>query len=136
QKLAKVMRKHPEYLPNVARLLAEEFLKGANGKPGPKAIVPVNRVDEEAVVIARLLREYGYSVGLAVNEKAAKKWEHEFPTFDAVERHILAHNDPNSIQVLISPAVITEGYNNPAVELIAWVVPTLSALRYTQVLGR
>src|SRR5690606_1556740 len=43
QKLAKVMRKHPEYLPNVARLLAEEFLKGANGKPGPKAIVPVNR---------------------------------------------------------------------------------------------
>lgn len=136
QKLAKELRKHPEYLPNVARLLAEVFLKGVDGKPGPKAVIPVNRVDSEAVVIARILKEYGYSVGLAVNQRAAQKWAHEFPTFDAIERHKLHQDDPNSVQVLISPNVISEGYDNPAVELVAWVVPTLSAQRYTQVLGR
>jgi hypothetical protein len=135
-KLAAEMRKHPEYLPNVARLLAEVFLKGVDGKPGPKAVIPVNRVEEEAVVIGRILRNFGYSVGLAINQTASKKWENEFPTYDAIERHRLPHDNPNSVQVLLSPAVITEGYDNPAVELIAWVVPTLSALRYTQVLGR
>jgi superfamily II DNA or RNA helicase len=136
QKLARELRKHPEYLPNVARLLAEVFLKGVNGRPGPKAVIPVNRVDSEAVVIARILKKYGYSVGLAVNEIAAQKWAHEFPTFDAIERHKLHQDDLDAIQVLISPNVISEGYDNPAVELIAWVVPTLSAQRYTQVLGR
>lgn len=135
-KLARELRKHPEYLPNVTRLLAEVFLKGSNGSPGPKAVIPVNRVDQEAVVIARILKEYGYTVGLAVNTSASRKWAGEFPTFDAVERHKLPHDDPNAIQVLISPHVIGEGYDNPAVELIAWVVPTISALRYTQVLGR
>jgi superfamily II DNA or RNA helicase len=135
-RLYREMRKHPEYLPNVAKVLAENFLIGRNGKPGPKTVIPINRVVEEGVILARELRKYGITVGLAVNQQASKKWEHEFSTFDAIDRHQLPHNDPQAIQVVLSPGVIGEGYDNPAIELIAWVVPTLSATRYTQVMGR
>ena len=136
RKLYAEMRRHPDYLPGVAKVLAEHYLLPRDGKPGPKAILFVNRIKEEAVVLARELAKYGISVGLAINQLDAKRFASEFPTYDIEKRHNLPHEHADAIQVVISPGVIGEGYDNPAVELVAFAVPTMSATRYTQVIGR
>lgn len=128
--LYRALRKYPELFQTIARKTLPYI------QDGKKTIIAVNRVKEEACVIAKELERAGVKVGLAVNQLAAKQLSNEFVTLDAIERYGLPRNHPDSIQVLISPQVIGEGFDHPATECIVWAAPTLSALRYTQVMGR
>jgi superfamily II DNA or RNA helicase len=131
RKLNKALRNHPHLFENIAMEVANRFLPS-----GMKTVIVVNRVEQEACVIARILKQLGYTVGLAVNQAAAKEWRDEFVTTDAIRRYKLPHGHPDSIQVLISPQVIGEGFDAPMTECVVWASPTMSALRYTQVVGR
>lgn len=130
-KISREFRKHPDLFPRIADEMAERFLP-----TGMKTLVVVNRVEEEACVIARRLIDHGYRVGLAINQDHAHRLRREFVTLDAIERYNLPESDPWSLQVLVSPQVISEGFDAPATECVAWAAPTLSGLRYTQVNGR
>jgi len=125
------LRKHPTLYRRIADDLATRFMP-----MGMKTVVVVNRVKEEACVIARRLKQLGFKVGLAVNLLAAKQLSDKFVTLDAIQRYKLPHNHPDAIQVLISPQVISEGFDAPATECVVWASPTLSHVRYTQVIGR
>lgn len=131
KKLSAALRRHPDLFGRIAADLAKRFLP-----MGMKTVVVVNRVNEEACVIARRLKRLGYKVGLAVNQRAAKELSGEFATLDAIQRYKLPHNHPDAIQVLISPQVIGEGFDAPATECVVWASPTLSHVRYAQVIGR
>jgi len=131
KKLYKALRNNPELFTNIAADIAKRFLP-----TGMKTVIVVNRVDAEACVIAEELIRRGFKVGLAVNQTAARKLHSQFVTLDAIERYKLPNDHPNAIQVLISPQVIGEGFDAPATECVVWAAPTLSALRYTQVIGR
>jgi superfamily II DNA or RNA helicase len=130
-KLGRALSKHPLLFENIARTLATNFLP-----KGMKTIIAVNRVREEGCVIARTLQELGFKVGLAVNQRDTMLLSGEFTTYGAIERYKLPHDHPDAIQILISPQVVGEGFDAPATECIVWAAPTLSALRYTQVMGR
>ncbi len=130
-KVNQVLRHHPQLFQEIGREVAERFLPS-----GMKTIVVVNRVHEEACVLARKIQSYGFKVGLAVNQSAASSLKGEFVTADAVCRYKLPHDDPDAIQVLISPYVIGEGFDAPATECVVWAAPTRSPTRYTQVVGR
>lgn len=127
----RAIRGHPKLFPWIADDLATRFLP-----QGMKTIIVVNRVNEEACIIAERLMKRGFKVGLAVNKAAAKRLSGRFITLDAIRRYKLPHSHPDSIQVLISPQVIGEGFDAPATECVVWASPTMSALRYTQVVGR
>ncbi len=131
KELYRALRKHPDLFKNIGRDVARRFLPD-----GMKTVIVVNRINEEACVIARELQSLGFKVGLAVNKKASRELAREFITNDAIRRYKLPNDHPEAIQVLISPQVIGEGFDSPATELIVWAAPTLSALRYTQVMGR
>lgn len=131
KKLYRALRNHPQLFQSIAQDIATRFLP-----EGMKTVIAVNRVKEEACVIARELMRLGYKVGLAVNEQAAKALEGEFVTHDTLRRSKLPRDHPDWIQVVISPQVIGEGYDDPTIECIIWAAPTLSSLRYTQVIGR
>lgn len=124
------LRKHPDLYKEIARKVIPYI------DDGKKTVIAVNRVRQEACVIARELMSQGIKVGLAVNNVATRALSNEFITLDAIERYKLPASDPRSIQVLISCQVIGEGFDEPSTECIVWAAPTLSGLRYTQVMGR
>ena len=129
--LYKELKKHPELFKGIAQDIAKRFLPS-----GMKTIVVVNRVMEEAVVIAEELMAQGFKVGLAVNQRASRELSERFVTEGAIARYKLPHDHPDAIQVLISPQVIGEGFDAPATECVIWAGSTGSSLRYTQVMGR
>ncbi len=131
KKLYREMRHHPDLFAGIAQEISTRFLPS-----GMKTIVVVNRVLEEACVIYKHLENMGFTVGLAVNQSASRMLENSYVTNGSIERYKLPHDDPNSIQVLISPQVIGEGFDAPATECVVWASPTHSSLRYTQVMGR
>jgi hypothetical protein len=131
KKLYREMRHHPDLFAGIAQEIGTRFLPS-----GMKTIVVVNRVLEEACVIYKHLESMGFKVGLAVNQQASRMLENSYVTNGSIERYKLPHDDPNSIQVLISPQVIGEGFDAPATECVVWASPTHSSLRYTQVMGR
>jgi superfamily II DNA or RNA helicase len=129
--LGKALAHHPGLFEWIADDLANRFVP-----TGMKIIGVVNRINQEACAIATRLQSRGVKVGLAINQGAAEELSSRFVTADAVERYKLPHDDPQSIQVLLSPRVISVGFDAPATECVAWLAPTLSAVRYTQVTGR
>ncbi len=131
KKLNKALRNHPHLFESIATEIGTRFLPS-----GMKTVVVVNRIDQEACVMARILKQMGYKVGLAVNQAKAHELSDEFTTLDAIRRYKLPPEHPDSIQVLISPQVIGEGFDAPMTECVVWAAPTMSALRYTQVVGR
>lgn len=131
KKLYREMRHHPDLFASIAEEIGTRFLPS-----GMKTIVVVNRVLEEACVIYKQLERMGFKVGLAVNENASRTLEASYVTNGSIERYKLPASNPNSIQVLISPQVIGEGFDAPATECVVWASPTHSHLRYTQVMGR
>ena len=131
KKMAQALRRYPELFGNIAKDIADRFLPS-----GMKTVIVVNRVEQEACVIAKELMDRGYKVGLAVNQKAARELCDRFITLDAIRRYKLPHDHPESIQILISPQVIGEGFDAPATECVIWACPTMSNVRYTQVIGR
>lgn len=121
---------HPFMADRIARLIV-----GSEGQRY-KTVVAVNYV-WEAQKLAALLHEKGISVGIAVNKQAAKQLHtKEIPAKDSIAKYKLPGDDPNAVQVLISPYVASEGFDAPFTEILVWASPTDSALRYTQYNGR
>lgn len=132
-KLEKILKAHPE----LREFIAERAIPIINhdGKRH-KTAVAVNFV-WEAVELARCFRQRGVRVGLAVNQNAARSIHtDEIPALDTIRRHKLPEGDPESLQMIISPYVIGEGFDAPATEILMWASPTDSHLRYTQYTGR
>jgi len=133
KKLEKLLKESPALRPFIADKIQEYIADGENGK---KTIIAVNFV-WEAEEIAKLLKEKGISVGVAVNQQAAKQiHSEEIPALDAIDRYKLPKENPNSLQVLISPYVASEGFDAPLTEVLVWASPTDSSVRYTQFTGR
>lgn len=131
--LEKILKNSPELRPYIAERLSH-ILRTENGVY--KTVVAVNYV-WEAKEIALLMKQYGFRVGIAVNQQATK--EHhtdEVPAVDAIRRYKLPSSDPESIDILISPYVASEGFDAPATEVVVWASPTDSPVRYTQYTGR
>lgn len=131
RRLNKALRNHPHLFERIATEIGTRFLPS-----GMKTVIIVNRINQEACVMARILKRMGFSVGLAVNQTKANELREEFVTNEAIGRYKLPPEHPDSIQVLISPQVIGEGFDAPMTECVVWAAPTMSALRYTQVVGR
>ncbi len=132
-KLEKVLKAHPELREFIANRVAP--IINFEGR-SYKTVVTVNFV-WEALELAWLFRDKGIKVGLAVNQYAAKNIDtKEIPALDTIRRYKLPEGDPESLQVLISPYVISEGFDAPATEILVWASPTDSYLRYTQYTGR
>lgn len=101
-----------------------------------KTVVVVNFV-WEARELADLLKNKGIKVGVAVNNQAAKNiHSDEIPALDSIDRYKMPAGNPDSLQVLISPYVASEGFDTPFTEVLVWASPTDSDLRYTQYTGR
>ncbi len=104
-----------------------------------KTVFIVNYV-WEALEIAELVERYGLTVGVAVNTRAEKFIQHKYhgriPSEGALDRFALPSDDPESLQVIVSPYKIAEGADVPAAEVLVWASPTESGVRYTQVVGR
>ncbi len=131
RRINKALGNHPHLFERIATEVGTRFLPS-----GMKTVIIVNRIEQEACVIARILKQMGYSVGLAVNQGKSRALSGEFVTTDAIFRYKLPPEHPDSIQVLISPQVIGEGFDAPMTECVVWAAPTMSAVRYTQVVGR
>lgn len=132
-KLEKLLKDSPDLRPFIAERVAKII---ADGERRYKTVIAVNFV-WEAQELAWLLKEKGIKVGVAVNQQAAKEIHtDEIPAINTIERYKLPEDDPNSIQVLISPYVASEGFDAPATEVLVWASPTDSELRYTQYTGR
>lgn len=131
RKINKALGNHPHLFERIATEIGTRFLPS-----GMKTVIIVNRIEQEACVIARILKKMGYDVGLAVNQAKSRQLSEEFITTDAISRYKLPPEHTDSIQVLISPQVIGEGFDAPMTECVVWAAPTMSALRYTQVVGR
>ena len=87
--------------------------------------------------MAELLKDKGIKVGIAVNQQAAKELHsEEIPALDSIGRYELPESNNKSLQVLISPYILGEGFDAPATEVLVWASPTDSDLRYTQYTGR
>jgi superfamily II DNA or RNA helicase len=109
---------------------------------GYKSIISVNFV-WEAEELALLLKKKGIKVGIAINQTDSKRLRDRYEedgldiaTVDSVERYKKQREDNDSIQVLISPYVASEGFDAPATEVMVWASATDSTLRYTQYTGR
>lgn len=134
RKLEKVLKQHPELRSHIVDKIVPIIAKPDGHKL--KTVVAVNYV-WEAEEMARLLAEKGIKVGVAVNHIAANRiHSDEIPAKDAIERYKLHEDDPDAIQVLISPYVASEGFDAPFTEALVWASPTDSDLRYTQYTGR
>lgn len=128
-RLEKILKESPELRPFIVDRVADII---CDGDKEYKTVMVVNFV-WEAQELAQLLKGKGIKVGVAVNQQAAKAiHSDEIPALDAIDRYKLPHNDPNSLQVLISPYVVSEGFDAPATEVLVWASPTGSDLRYTQ----
>lgn len=133
KKLEKVLKDSPDLRPYIADRISE--IISARGRKY-KTVIAVNFV-WEAQELAELLNEKGIKVGVAVNQRAAKEIDtQKIPAIDSIERYKLPASNKNSIQVLISPYVASEGFDAPFTEVLVWASPTDSALRYTQYTGR
>jgi len=133
KKLEKLLKDSPNLRPFIADKIQEYIVDGEDNK---KTIIAVNFV-WEAEEIAKLLKEKGISVGVAVNQQAARLiHSEEIPALDAIERYKLPKENANSLQVLISPYVASEGFDAPLTEVLVWASPTDSSVRYTQFTGR
>ncbi len=131
--LEKILKDSPELRPYIVDKLVPLITLDGNHY---KTVIAVNFV-WEAQEIARLLKDKGIKVGVAINQQAAKQIDSpEIPALDAIERYSLPEDDPKSIQVLISPYVASEGFDAPWTEFLVWASPTDSPLRYTQYTGR
>jgi len=134
RKLEKLLKDSPDLLPYIADRI-ERLLISPEGRTY-KTIIAVNFV-WEAEKMAQLLNKAGFRVGVAVNQLAAKSIHTEdIPAKDSVERYHLPEDDPKSIEILISPYVVSEGFDAPFTEVVVWASPTQSGLRYTQPTGR
>lgn len=132
-RLERLLKNSPDLRPFIADRIANII---NNGDRKYKTVIAVNFV-WEAQELAKLLYAKGISVGVAINQKAAKEMHtEEIPALGTIERYKLPEDDPQSIQVLISPYVASEGFDAPATEVLVWASPTDSELRYTQYTGR
>lgn len=131
KKLYRELRHHPDLYASIAYEVGTRFLPS-----GMKTIIVVNRVLEEACLLYKHLERMGFKVGLAVNQSASRMLEGAYVTNGSIARYKLPPDNPDSLQVLISPQVIGEGFDAPATECVVWASPTSSSLRYTQVMGR
>ncbi len=131
--LERLLKESPQLRPYIADRVAQIIT--ADGR-NYKTVVAVNFV-WEAQELAKLLYQKGIKVGIAVNQQASKAIHtEEIPSLGSIERYKLPEDDENSIQVLISPYVASEGFDAPFTEVLVWASPTDSALRYTQYTGR
>ncbi|MBI4028906.1 MAG: DEAD/DEAH box helicase family protein [Candidatus Blackburnbacteria bacterium] len=132
-KLEKVLKEHTELLPYIAKRIIPLITHGGkNYKTG----IAVNFI-WEAIALAEELRRYDIKAGLSINEVAARViHSEEVPAVDTERRFKLPHNHPDSLQVLISPYKVGEGFDAPGMEFFVWASPTDSPLRYTQYTGR
>lgn len=131
--LEKMLKKNLELRPfivdRIAPIITSEGRKY-------KTVIATNFV-WESYVLAQLLKAKGISVGLAINQYTAKNIHtEEIPAVDTIRRYKLPSDEPESIQVLISPYVTSEGFDAPCTEILVWASPTDSHLRYTQYTGR
>lgn len=132
-KLEKILKVHPELREFVAERATP--IINHDGRRY-KTVAAVNFV-WEAIELARCFRDRGISVGLAINQNAARSiHSEEIPALDTIRRYKLPEGDPESLQMLISPYIIGEGFDVPATEILMWASPTSSHLRYTQYTGR
>lgn len=133
RKLEKILKNSPELRPFIANKVAE-IVK--DGDKEYKTVIAVNFV-WEAEELAQLLKAKGIRVGVAVNQLAARQIHSDYiPAIGTIDRYKLSREDPNSLQVLISPYVASEGFDAPFTEVLVWASPTDSPLRYTQYVGR
>lgn len=134
RKLETMLKNSPDLHPYIANKIAD-IIAPADGRRY-KTVVAVNYV-WEAQLMAQLLKEKGIKVGIAVNQQASKILHTEdIPATDSIERYKLPESNEQSIQVLVSPYVASEGFDAPATEVLVWASPTDSDLRYTQYVGR
>lgn len=133
KELEKVLKYSKELRPYLVDKIAPII---TYGNKEYKTVITVNYV-WEAQEIAELLVAKGIRVGLAINYTAAKALHSDnIPTLNTIARYSLPQTHPESIQVLISPYVASEGFNAPFTEILVWASPTDSHLRYTQYTGR
>jgi len=133
KKLEQLLKGNPNLRPYIADRLVNIISKDGRNY---KTVIAVNFV-WEAQELAELLKHKGIKVGIAVNQQAAKQLHsEEIPAIDSIERYKLADSDEKSLQVIISPYVLGEGFDAPATEVLVWASPTDSDLRYTQYTGR
>lgn len=131
--LEKILKESPELRPYITERLSH-ILRTENEVY--KSVIAVNYV-WEAKEIAQLMKQYGFRVGIAVNKQATKEHHtEEIPAIDTIRRYKLPSSDPNSLDILISPYVASEGFDAPATEVVVWASPTDSPVRYTQYTGR
>lgn len=134
--LERLLKNSPQLRPYIVKRLIP-IISSPDGKKY-KTILAVNYI-WEAVEIAQLLQERGINTGLAINRKDARDI-HSFklPAYreESLERYALPHTDRYAVQVLISPQVAGEGLDTPYSEILGWVSPTDSGLRYSQFNGR
>jgi len=132
-KLEKILKKSPDLRPFIADRVAQII---STENRNYKTVVACNFV-WEAQELAELLKAKGIKVGLAVNQQAAREIHtDEIPALNTIDRYKLPESNPDSLQVIISPYVASEGFDAPATEVLVWASPTDSALRYTQYTGR
>ncbi|MBI4096434.1 MAG: DEAD/DEAH box helicase family protein [Candidatus Levybacteria bacterium] len=132
-KLERLLKESPNLRPCIADKVAGVI--SAEGKHY-KTVIAVNFV-WEAEELARLLKAKGIKVGVAVNQQAARQiHSEEIPALDSIERYKLPEKDERSLQVIVSPYILGEGFDAPATEALVWASPTDSELRYTQYTGR
>lgn len=128
-----LLKESPDLRPLIADRVAN--IISSEGR-NYKTVMAVNFV-WEAQELAKLLHEKGIKVGIAVNQQAAKQiHSNEIPAIGSIDRYKLPENDEDSLQVLISPYVASEGFDAPFTEVLVWASPTDSPLRYTQYTGR
>lgn len=133
KKLERMLARSTELRPEIVNRILPIITSEGNNY---KTVIAVNFV-WEAREIAELLSAHGVKVGVAVNEQASKQIHtEEIPAIGAADRYKLPHEDPNSLQVLVSPYVASEGFDAPFTEVLVWASPTDSSLRYTQYTGR
>lgn len=133
KKLEQILKKSEDLRPYIADKIAN-IIK--SGDKEYKTVIVVNFV-WEAEELADLLKNKGIKVGVAVNREAAKViHSDEIPALDSIDRYKAPAFQPESLQVLISPYVASEGFDAPFTEVLVWASPTDSDLRYTQYTGR
>ena len=133
KRLEQVLKRSPDLRSFIADKIAP-IIK--DGEKEYKTVIAVNFV-WEAHELARLIKEKGIKVGVAVNQQAARQiHSEEIPAVGTIDRYKLPREHPNAIQVLISPYVASEGFDAPFTEVLVWASPTDSDLRYTQYVGR
>lgn len=133
KKLERMLKQNSDLRPFIADRVAQIITVGDKKY---KTVVVVNFV-WEAQELAELFLNKGIKPGLAVNARSAREIDSDsIPALDAIARYKQLSSDPQSVDVLISPYVASEGFDAPFTEVLVWASPTDSPLRYTQFTGR